>query len=155
MYTYINTDIYIYTHMYIYIYKYMYMYIYIYICMYVWYACIFVQSIAISSARGVYSKHTLQNTFCRHAYSCSRSQTLRVAEHIWMSHVTHMKESCPTYKRVMSCIWKSHGTHMKESCHTSECVPSHIWLSHVRHMNWVTSRTSKSYRAYKRVMSHI
>jgi len=52
-------------------------------------------------------------------------------------HVTHMNESCRTYKWVISHIWISHVTHMKvschtyewESCHTYEWVMSHIWMN--------------------------
>jgi len=51
--------------------------------------------------------------------------------HIWMSHVTHMNESCHTYEWVMSHIWMSLVTHMNESCHTYEWVMSHIWMSTV------------------------
>jgi len=58
-----------------------------------------------------------------------------VMSHIWMSHVTHMHESCHTYELVMSHIWMSHVTHMNESCHTYEWVKSNIWMSHVTHMN--------------------
>ena len=35
---------------------------------------------------------------------------------MWMSHVTHMNESCHT--------WMSHVTHMNESCHT--CRAAHL-----------------------------
>ena len=38
--------------------------------------------------------------------------------HIWMSHVTHMNESCHTYQRVISQIWMSHDPHMHKSYHT-------------------------------------
>ena len=50
--------------------------------------------------------------------------------HIWMSHVTHMNESCHTYEWVMSHIWMSHVTHTNESCHTYDWVMSHIWIIH-------------------------
>jgi len=79
--------------------------------------------------------------------------------HIWMSHVTHMNESCHTYEGVMSHMWMSHVTHTgieaphrlilyKDesthestyewvilSYHTYEWVISHIWMSHITHMN--------------------
>ena len=41
--------------------------------------------------------------------------------------------SCHTCGWVMSHIWMSHVTHMKESYHTYEWVMSHIWMSHVWH----------------------
>ena len=46
----------------------------------------------------------------------------------WMSHVTHMNESCHTYEWVMSHTWMSHVTHMNETQHTSEWVMLHIWM---------------------------
>ena len=75
--------------------------------------------------------------------------------HIWVSHVTHMSESCHTYEWVMSHIWMihvthiecrmrvrlgcayrmSHVTHMHVSFHTYEWVMSHLWVRHVTHMN--------------------
>ena len=55
--------------------------------------------------------------------------------HMWLSHVTHMNESCHTYEWVMSHIWMSPVTHTNESCHTYEWVMSHIWMSHVTHTN--------------------
>jgi len=68
--------------------------------------------------------------------------------HIWMSHVTHMDESCHTHGWVMSHIWMSHVTHTDESCHTHGWVMSHIWMSHVTHMD-------ESCHTYGGVMSHI
>ena len=60
--------------------------------------------------------------------------------HIWMSHVTHMNESCHTYEWVMSHIWMSHVT-MSHALRTS----------HVKHMyvswhtfKWVMSRPRTS-----------
>jgi len=41
---------------------------------------------------------------------------------IWVSHVPHMSESCPSYEWVMSLIWVSHVPHMSESC------PSYKWV---------------------------
>jgi len=55
--------------------------------------------------------------------------------HIWMSHVTHMNESCHTHGWVMSHIWMSHVPHMNESCHTHGWVMSHIWMNHISLMN--------------------
>jgi len=77
--------------------------------------------------------------------------------HTWMSHVTHMDESCHTHGWVMSHTWMSHVTHMDESCHTLgkpvgvmllaptcrqqschsyqwviyEFCTSHVWMRHV------------------------
>jgi len=51
-----------------------------------------------------------------------------------LSHVTHMNESCHTYRLgIVSVpkylrIWMSHPTNMNESCHTCEWVMSHIWI---------------------------
>ena len=71
-----------------------------------------------------------------------------VMSHIWMSHVTHRNESSHTYEWVMSHICISHVTHMNESCHTYECVKSHVWMSQVTHMN-------ESCHTYEWVMLHI
>jgi len=68
--------------------------------------------------------------------------------HTWMSHVTHMNHSCHTYEWVMSHIRMSHVTHMSESCHTCEWVISHMWMSHVMHMN-------ESCQTCEWVMSHM
>ena len=64
-----------------------------------------------------------------------------VTAHIWMSHVTHMKESCHTNEWVMSDIWMSHVTYMNESQHTYEWVMSHMheWTSRV---TWTCARAS-------------
>jgi len=67
---------------------------------------------------------------------------------IWMSHVSHMNESCFAYEWVMSLIWMSHVSHMNESCLAYEWVMSLIWMSHVSHMN-------ESCLAYEWVMSLI
>jgi len=66
--------------------------------------------------------------------SCYRQMTLVetkgtiwcewVMSHTWMSHVTHMNESCHTHEWVMSHTWMSHVTHMNESCHTSQASDS-------------------------------
>jgi len=46
---------------------------------------------------------------------------------VWQDwYMTH------TYERVMSHVWMSHVTHMNESCHTYEWVLSHLWMSHVK-----------------------
>ena len=55
-----------------------------------------------------------------------------VMSHIWMSHVTHMNESC--------------HTHMNESCHTCEWVMSHIWMSHA---------LTSSIRTHTRTHTHV
>ena len=57
---------------------------------------------------------------------CENALTCMHFIYIWMSHVTHMNESCHThewvmshtYEWVMSHMWMSHVTHMNESCHT-------------------------------------
>ena len=79
-----------------------------------------------------------------------------VMSHIWMSHVTHMNESCHiymneschTYEWVSSQKWNmahrdiitpqsamSHGTHMHDPWRTYARVISHAWMSHITHMN--------------------
>ena len=53
---------------------------------------------------------------------------------IWISHATHMNESCHTYEWDMSHIRMSHVTHMNQPWHTYEWVMSHVWMSHVLHV---------------------
>ena len=53
---------------------------------------------------------------------------------VWMSHVTHIKESCDTYAWGTSYTWMSRVTHMNESWCTYEWVMGHIQLSHVTNM---------------------
>jgi len=80
--------------------------------------------------------------------------------YVWMSHVTHMNETCHIYERDMSHIWTRH-------------VVPHIWRSHVLHINetcqiWIrpvtyhcvlsqmfpTSRSHVTCVSYGRVMLH-
>ena len=68
--------------------------------------------------------------------------------HMWMSHVTHVDETCHTYGWVMSHMWMSYVTLMDESCHIYGWVVSHIWMSHVTHID-------ESCHTYRWVMSHI
>jgi len=49
----------------------------------------------------------------------------RVMSHTWMSHVTHMTESCHIIP------WKRHVTHMNESFYIFQWVMSHVWIRHV------------------------
>ena len=63
--------------------------------------------------------------------ACIRAATLclwlQCHSCVWVSHVTHMNESCHTYEWVMSHIWMSPVIVMNDI--------SHIWMSHVSHMN--------------------
>jgi len=71
-------------------------------------------------------------------HSCSITRTMQETLEpllMWMSHVTHMNESCHTYEWVAAHTWMSRVTHMNESCHTYERVMSHIRMSHVTHTN--------------------
>jgi len=81
--------------------------------------------------------------------------------HVWMSHVTHMNDSCHTYEWIMTNIWMRHVSNLNESCHTYEWVMSHIWMSHGTHMNeicctdgWVTSHSDVTWLIYMCNMSH-
>ena len=86
---------------------------------------------------------------------------------LWMSHVTHMNESCHTYQWVMSQLWMSHVTHTNESCHTYRWVMSQLWMSHVTHTNeschtyrwvmsqiWMSHVTHTSCHTHEHVLSH-
>jgi len=76
--------------------------------------------------------------------------------HMWMSHVPHIKESCPSHlhKRVMSLIWMSNVIYTNGSRHPYEWYvqggreKSLVWMSHVTHVNM-------SFHTYKRIMSLI
>jgi len=97
---------------------------------------------------------------CIATYQCVMSR-------IWMSHVTHMNESCHAYEWVMSRIWMGHITYINESrtrcvswyrvpfvwnstrtCYvTCQYVMSRMTMSHVTHTNgschtykWVTNK---------------
>jgi len=87
----------------------------------------------------------LLNASCQTNVEAVRAAILRgPVSHIWMRHVPHMNESCPTYECVMSSshmcrrslklilrgpvshVWMSDVTRMNESCPTYECVMSNI-----------------------------
>jgi len=55
--------------------------------------------------------------------------------HMWMSHVTHVNESCHSCEWFMSRMWRSHVTRLNDSCHTHNWVMSHMVLSHVKRVN--------------------
>jgi len=71
---------------------------------------------------------------------CPLCPGLLAMSHIWMSHVTHMKEPCQTYESVMSHKWTSRITHMKESRDAYE---------------WVMSHMSEACHTHESVMSHM
>ena len=79
-------------------------------------------------------------TMSCHMYKVSCYTCERVLSRIWTSHVTHMNESCHTYKQQI--------THMDASWHTCECANSKIWMSHVSNMNG-------SCPEYECIVSHI
>jgi len=80
---------------------------------------------------------------CPRGSSCYSENALEVPfswipwvfSHIWMSHATHINQSCHTYEWVMPHVKIGRVTHMNASCHTYESVVSHIWMSHATHMN--------------------
>jgi len=73
--------------------------------------------------------------------------------HIWMSHVTHLNESCHTHEWVMPHTWMSPSTHKTRfisfhaqdaihscvwhdvCCSVLQWVMSHTWMSHATHLN--------------------
>ena len=68
--------------------------------------------------------------------------------HTYMGYVTHswvmshIHGLCHTYGCVMSCAWMSHVSHIGESCHIDESVTWHTLKSHVVHTyGWFTSHT--------------
>jgi len=77
-----------------------------------------------------------------------------------MSHVTHMNESCHTYKWVTSHTWMSHVTHINESRHTHEWVMSHICCmssqeSQRRQYMYEINESCVSQEGTMRSMSHV
>ena len=93
-------------------------------------------------------------TWLTHTYDMTR--LFCIMSHIWMSHVTHMNGSCPTYEWFKSHMWISHVTHTNEShdayeyatsltqisrvtrmnkpCHSHEWVMFSVWMSHITHI---------------------
>jgi len=69
------------------------------------------------------------------AVCCSVLQCVAVCYHIdgyvmlhkWMSHITHMNESCLADGWVMSYRWMSHVIQMNESCQRNDKVKSQRW----------------------------
>jgi len=54
--------------------------------------------------------------------------------HIWMSHVSHLTESCQRHEQGMSRIWISFHTYV-HMFHTDEGFISknpHMWISHIK-----------------------
>jgi len=115
----------------------------------------------------------------RHKLACSRDQNYVthvntyewVTSYMWTIHITRMKESCHTYKRI---ILTSHGTKIHETCHVSmykhtnqllikrpeschiyERVMSHTWMSHVTLIDESFTHMNESRHTYERVVSHI
>ena len=101
MYTYVNTQIYIYIYMYIYTYMY---YTYAYICTQM------NESYGCHTYEWVSHTHThIWMVHAAHIKECGIMRSHGWTSHVWMSHaahikesrnVTHMNESCRTYKRV-------------------------------------------------------
>jgi len=61
--------------------------------------------------------------------------------HIWMSHVTHVNETCHKYEWGMSQVWRNHAAremyrlpvrHANESHLENGRVTSHIWKNHLK-----------------------
>jgi len=63
-------------------------------------------------------------SLCVCVYVCVRDVCVHecvyiwVIAYIWMSHVTHMAESCHMNEEVQSNVWISHATRTKKWCHT-------------------------------------
>jgi len=55
-----------------------------------------------------------------HTYTHIHTHTHTQVRHIWDA---------------TSCVWMSHVSHVNESCLTCEWVMSHMWMSHVSHVN--------------------
>jgi len=103
---------------------------------------------------------------CRYFFSHTDESFEQSTSLLWMSHVTHINESCLclSYEWVMSHLWMSHFSvsHVNGSCHIYEWVISLslIWMSHVTCTNesflclsyeWVKSRVWLGHRKSVRV----
>ena len=71
-----------------------------------------------------------ESTLAHMTNTCTYDKHLHISQ--TLAHITNMIStcSCGKYEWVMSHTWISHVTHMNESCRTRESVTSHIWLSH-------------------------
>jgi len=89
--------------------------------------------------------------------------------HIWMSHVTHINESCRTYEWVMSHDTrinepKIHGTRVDKLgvtrvnglCYTCQCVMPHMWMVNIQKSHVYTQKsrmyTQRAMYTLKRAM---
>jgi len=78
---------------------------------------------------------THMNQSC-HMYECVMSHTDQNVGCLYISARTHTHARTHTNKRIyMLHIWMRRVTHMDESCHTYRWVISHVWMSHVTHTN--------------------
>jgi len=75
----------------------------------------------------------------------------RVVSRTWVSHVTHMNESCHTHMNETHHTYEWHVAHLRESCkwyvtrceckgtrckcQTYDWVMLHIWIRYITHMN--------------------
>jgi len=80
---------------------------------------------------------------------------------MWMSHGTHVDESCCTYEWVMIHIWSSHVTHMNVLCHTcfrrTARAPL-VWpnlLCHVPHIDASCHNREYFLEALPPLLSHV
>jgi len=79
----------------------------------------------------------------------SRIEMIHVVSYMWLSHVSHMNESCLTYERVMFQDFEfTKGVHSQSPTYTYEWCISHIYLIQVICVN-------KSCLTFERVMARI
>jgi len=160
-------------YVYIYIYMYVFMYMYVMLCMYIchlfhimsnllkrirqlwpvdmiFFHTFFYLNIyffgggSVMARRNSLRRKCLQDAWW---HTCDWVLCALVIWHIWVSHVTHMNESCHSCE--WSCrwyewsqVWLSYVTHTNSSFHMCECGMSPVSMSHGTRVN----RTCHSYR---------
>jgi len=98
--------------------------------------------------RTMYATHI--NESCAHTSESgialvSVAHRIRALRQVFATHV---------FGRLLVC-WMSHGTHINESCHTCECVMAHMRMSRGTYMNeswhtceWVMAQSPKGHGTY-------
>jgi len=62
------------------------------------------------------------------------SQSPSYVSHVWMSHVTHVNETCYFAPYYFKYTWMSYVIHVNESCPFPPRHVTHMWMSHVTHV---------------------
>jgi len=96
------------------------------------------------------SRHTCERVMA-HVSNLDWQPHMSETCHTWMSHVTHVDESCRTHEWIMPAICMSHVTHMNGSCHPYERDMSHAILKKI---NRRTTSQISSHDSYTHTHEH-